>query len=232
MRFTPFPLPSWKIEEAMRKKFLSPRSLKAGERVIKKQKEQFGLFYDEFAKYKTPLERAEYNIKKYTALYKQKRKQQAVKWLKARKKLRELPKDLKFLVYEDYKRLSKHTDDNLLNLISKAKRKPDELFFSLWINLLKERNSLKELKKILKISLRIENFYKFMLKELLEKFNKNYLFISYYKGSIILTGFPDRKTPKLNKEQRKRLINAFNCYFKNNKYKIIQKRKAKKIKYL
>jgi len=232
MKFTPFPLPSYQIEEFIRKKFLSPRSLKAGEKVIKKQKEQFGLFYDEFAEYKTPLERAEYNIKKYTALYKQKRKQQAKNWLKARKKLRELPKDLIFLVYENYKRLPKHTDDNLLNLISKAKREPDELFFSLWTNLLKERNSLKELKKTLKISLRIERFYKFMLKELLEKFNKNYLFISYYKGSIILTGFPDRKTPKLNKEQEKRLINAFNCYFKKFDDKIVQTRKAKKIIYI
>jgi len=62
--------------------------------------------------------------------------------------------------------------------------------------------------------------------------NKNYLFIRYYKSSIILTGFPDRKTPKLNKEQEKRLINAFNCYFKNFDDKIIQKRKAKKIIYI
>ena len=229
MLYTSFPISSYFLESFVKNKFLSKRSLKAGERIIKKQKEKFGLFYEELAEYKTPLERAEYNIKKYISLYKQRRKQQAMAWIKARRKLRKLPKDLRFLAYQNYKNYGKYTPERLADFITKAIRTPDDLFFDIWIYNADKRK--KDIKQILKTSLKIRMFYRFMQKELREKFNKNYLEVSYFKGTIILTGFPSRNTPTLNKEQEEKLIKSFNCFFENFDDKTINKRKAVKIIY-
>jgi len=230
MLFEAFPLPSYEIENFVKNKFLNKRSLKAGERVIQLQKQKYGLFYEEFAEYKTPLERAEYNINKFISLYKDRRKTQAQEWKRARKRLKKLPRDLKFLAYQNYKNFEKYTPERLNDFITKALTVPDNLFFNIWIYNAEKRSQ--NIKSILQTSLKMRFFYNFVKEELRKKSNVNYLEVNYFKGNIILTGFPDREIKKLNKKQEEKLIKSFNCFFKNSENKILQNRSAKKVIYI
>jgi len=93
MRFKRFPLASYEIEEFVTKRFSSKRSLAAGKRVINKQKEKLGLFYDELAEFKSAEERRDKLIKKYIKIYRDWRKKEAEFWKEARRKYFALPKE-------------------------------------------------------------------------------------------------------------------------------------------
>ena len=93
MRFKRFPLASYEIEEFVTKRFSSRRSLAVGRRIVEKQKEKLGLFYDELAEFKSAEERRDKLIKKYIKIYRDWRKKEAEFWRYARKKYFALSKE-------------------------------------------------------------------------------------------------------------------------------------------
>ena len=137
MKFKRFPLASYEIEDFVTKRFSSKRSLAAGKRIIEKQKEKLGLFYDELAEFKSAEERRDKLIKKYIKIYRDWRKKEADFWRYARRKYFALSKEerekVKF-VYE--KSSTPNKPERLADFIHYLKTEPEE--FERYYKTLKE----------------------------------------------------------------------------------------------
>jgi len=236
MKFEKFPLSLKKAENYYRQKFFSQRSLLIGKRIIKKQQNKLGLFWEEYAEYKTPQERAEYNLKEMLKTIKKHRKFNASMWIEARKNFYKLEKDEKEIVYFLYNYYNKFTPERLSDLTKKIKYD----FFDCYISyLIFSLDDIQKIQKIAKLELKIKNFLKFIQKEILNKFNLNYLNVSFNnKEQITIKFFPYKDyQKKMKKEQEEKVINSFNKYFANlnktNKeyLKILKEFKFKEIKY-
>ncbi len=127
MKFKRFPLASYEIENFVTKRFSSKRSLAAGKKAVKKQKEKWGLFYNELAEFKSAEERRDKNIEKFIKIFRNWRKKEAEFWKYARRKYFALNKEqrekIKF-VYE--KSSTPNKPERLADFIHYLKTEPEE----------------------------------------------------------------------------------------------------------
>ena len=149
---------SSQIPEYVEKIFSTKRRYVGAKRAVQKQKEKYGLFFEELAEFKTPEERIKQNVQKYTTLYTEWREQEAKAWIKARKMYFSLPKDLKYMVKKIYDITGQYKAHCLADIIYQVKVKPDNEFFFLQIMLAK--GNREKIKKIGQIDLKLQNFYK------------------------------------------------------------------------
>ena len=223
MKFQPLPLPSSKdIPRYVKEMFLSKRRLAGAKRAVQKQKEKWGLFFDELAEFKTPEERIRQNIEKYTIRYIEWRKEEAREWREARAMYFSLPNDLKQMVFSLYQsgKLGGYKSYRLKSLVRTAIQNPEKIYFNYEIFVNKKR-------EFIKIQHHLEVLYSKLLKCIYKKYGKLFHEAGYYKGTFYFLKI-NGELEKLSKEEELKVKSCLKKLFS----KAGLKREIKNFKYL